>query len=80
MVFWWVYVDGCLVIKVEVGVLWFCDIPVSYAKVVGIGIAAFAHVHRWVVLVSSCLNSPYHWLLMNSTGSYSLLGEYFLGM
>ena len=25
-----------------------------------IGIAAFAHVHRCVVLVSSCLNSPYH--------------------
>jgi len=24
------------------------------------GIAAFACVHRWVVLVSSCLNNPYH--------------------
>ena len=24
------------------------------------GMAAFAHVHRCVVLVSWCLNSPYH--------------------
>ena len=37
MVFWWVYVDGCLVINIKVGVLWFCDIPVSYAKAVGNG-------------------------------------------
>ena len=24
------------------------------------GMVAFAHVHRYVVLVSSCLNNPYH--------------------
>ena len=43
------------------------------------GMAAFACVHRCVVLFS-CLNSLYHWLFMNSTGSNSLVGEYFLGM
>ena len=43
------------------------------------GIAVFVHVQNCVVLVALCLNSPYHWLLMNSTGLYSLLGEYFFG-
>ena len=36
VVLWWVYVDGCLV-KIKVGVLWFCDVPVTYAKTVGDG-------------------------------------------
>ena len=44
------------------------------------GMAVLAHVQNYVVLVSLCLNNLYHWLLINSTGSYSLLGEYFLGM
>ena len=37
MVFWWVDVDGCLVVKVKIGVLWFCDDPVSYAKMIDNG-------------------------------------------
>ena len=49
-------------------------------RLLTIGSAVLALVQRCVVLVSRCLNSPYHWLLMNSTGSYSPLGEYFLGM
>ena len=44
-----------------------------------IGMAALALVHRCVVLVSECPNSLNHWLLMNSSGSKSLLGEYFFG-
>ena len=44
------------------------------------GIALLALVHKCVVLVSLCPNNPNHWLLMNSTGSKSPLGEYFLGM
>ena len=43
------------------------------------GMAALALVHKCVVLVSGCPNSPNHWLLMNSSGSKSPLGEYFLG-
>ena len=43
------------------------------------GMAALALVHKCVVLVSGCPNNPNHWLLMNSSGSKSLLGEYFLG-
>ena len=43
------------------------------------GMAALALVHRCVVLVSGCPNSLNHWLLMNSSGSKSLLGEYFFG-
>ena len=34
MVFWWIYVDRCLGARVIVGVLWFCDVPISYAKVI----------------------------------------------
>ena len=45
-----------------------------------IGMAALALVHNCVVLVSGCPNKPNHWLLMNSSGSKSLLGEYFFGM
>ena len=37
MVLWWVDVDGCLVVKAKVGVLWFCDVPVSYAKCYALG-------------------------------------------
>ena len=44
-----------------------------------IGMAALALVHKCVVLVSGCPNSPNHWLLMNSSGSKSPLGEYFFG-
>ena len=40
------------------------------------GMASLALVHRCVVLVSGCLNSPNHWLLMNSMGSKSPLGCY----
>ena len=43
------------------------------------GMALLALVHKCVVLVSGCPNSSNHWLLMNSTGSKSLLGEYFFG-
>ena len=43
------------------------------------GMAALALVHRCVVLVSGCPNSPNHWLLMNLSSSKSPLGEYFLG-
>ena len=43
------------------------------------GMAALALVHKCVVLVSGCPNSPNHWLLMNLSGSKSPLGEYFLG-
>ena len=44
-----------------------------------IEMAALALVHKCVVLVSGCPNNPNHWLLMNSSGSKSPLGEYFLG-
>ena len=44
------------------------------------GMASLAFVHKCVVLVSWCLNKMNHRLLMNSTGSNSLLGEYFFGM
>ena len=37
MVLWWVDVDGCLVVNVKIGVLWFCDVPVSYAKAINNG-------------------------------------------
>ena len=37
MVLWWVDVDGCLVVNVKIGVLWFCDVPVSYAKAIDNG-------------------------------------------
>ena len=43
------------------------------------GMASLALVHKCVVLVSGCPNNPNHWLLMNSTGSKSPLGEYFFG-
>ena len=43
------------------------------------GMATLALVHKCVVLVSGCPNNPNHWLLMNSSGSKSPLGEYFLG-
>ena len=44
------------------------------------GMALLALVHSCVVLVSGCPNNLNHWLLMNSTGSNSPLGEYFFGM
>ena len=44
------------------------------------GMASLALVHKCIVLVSGCPNSPNQWLLMNSTGSKSPLGEYFHGM
>ena len=44
------------------------------------GMASLALVHKCMVLVSGCPNNPNHWLLMNSTGSKSPLGEYLFGM
>ena len=37
MVFRWIYVDQSLVVNVEIRMLRVCDVPVSYAKVVGNG-------------------------------------------